>query len=582
MAELPSGTVTFLFTDIENSAHLWDRHPGVMREALVRHDAIVKETIEKHHGYIFATGGDSFSAAFARPMQAVDAALEAQETLAAEDWGELGALRVGMAIHTGIADERGGDYFGPPVNRAARILTVARGGDVLISQTTLDLLRHHLQAAGVTTTDLGQRRLKGIGIPERIHELDLGAEPRRRPSKRRALTAGLLAAGAIVAIAVVVLPSALAPEQSSTTTTTATDDSTTLPEDASVLDPVGVLVWGESLGAPSSGLTIDGDVMYVATADGILRAMDIESGDELWRFDALGPIDHPPLVSGGVVYVTTRAGYRLFGLSLSGEERLRCSFGFLEPGPPTVIDRTIMLGAGGSGFLYEVDISAGTQCEPLPDEYPLTGLQQITTAPVPADGDLYLGDARGDVLALRSDDPNQKVWPNRYFTGSGSVAGGYDGRVESLSALEVTRVGATGQRTEVTLFITDAEGFLHFVDGKNGSRRSDPVLIAGTPAVVDNLVYYLEPGCLVVLDPDLNEECLEIPEDQPSIGPVIDDGVGFYGTEVGTVIAVDLDSGIVIMRAEGDAPAEYLAVSGRLVVVVDGAGLLRVIEVPAP
>ncbi len=534
----------------------------------------MKGAIQKHHGYIFATGGDSFSAAFARPMQAVDAALEAQQTLAAEDWGELGALRVGMAIHTGIADEREGDYFGPPVNRTGRILTLARGGDVLISQTTLDLLRHHLQAAGVTTTDLGQRRLKGIGIPERIHELDLGAEPPRRPSKRRALIAGLLAAGAIVAIVVV-------PQQSSTTTT-ATNDSTTLPENASVPDPVGVPVWEESLGAPSSGLAIDGDVVYVATAEGILRAMDIESGDELWRFDALGPIDHPPLVSGGVVYVTTRAGYRLFGLSLSGEERLRCSFGFLEPGPPTVVNRTIMLGAGGSGFLYEVDISAGTQCEPRPDEYPLTGLQQITTAPVAADGDLYLGDARGDVLAVRSDDPNQKAWPNRYFTGAGTVANEYDGRVESLTALEVTRVEATGQRTEVTLFITDAEGFLHIVNGKDGTRRSDPVLINGTPAVVDKLVYYLEPGWLVALDPDLDEKRLEIPEDQPSVGPVIDNGVGFYGTENGTVIAVALDSGNVIMRAANEGPAEFLAVSGRLVVVVDGAGSIRVVEVPSP
>lgn len=190
--------------------------------------------------------------------------------------------------------------------------------------------------------------------------------------------------------------------------------------------------------------------------------------------------------------------------------------------------------------------------------------------------------ARGDVLAVRSDDPNQKAWPNRYFTGAGTVANEYDGRVESLTALEVTRVEATGQRTEVTLFITDAEGFLHIVNGKDGTRRSDPVLINGTPAVVDKLVYYLEPGWLVALDPDLDEKRLEIPEDQPSVGPVIDNGVGFYGTENGTVIAVALDSGNVIMRAANEGPAEFLAVSGRLVVVVDGAGSIRVVEVPSP
>ncbi len=197
---------------------------------------------------------------------------------------------------------------------------------------------------------------------------------------------------------------------------------------------------------------------------------------------------------------------------------LRCSFGFLEPGPPTIVDRTILLGAGGSGFFYTVDRSAGPDCDPSPTEYSLTGLQQITTAPVVADDYVYLGDARGDVLALLLDNPNEKRWPNRYFTGAGSVAGAYDGRVESLAALEVTRVGAVGQQTEVTLVISDAEGFLHILDGETGTPRSDPAFILGTPTIVEDLVYYLEPGWFVVLDADLGEKRVALPQaNRPSV-----------------------------------------------------------------
>ena len=580
MTEPPSGTVTFLFTDIEDSARLWDRHPGAMREALARHDAIVKGAIQKHSGYVFATGGDSFSAAFERPMQAIDAAIEAQQVLAEADWGVLGALRTGMAIHTGIADERDGDYFGPPVNRTARILSVAEGGDVLISQTTLDLLRHHLQAAGFTTTDLGRRRLKGIGVPEQIHVLDLGPRPRRRPTKRRAVVAGLLALGPLVALAVVVLPSALTPETSTADTTI--PESTTMPVDEPAVIPAGSMRWEQSLEAPASGVAIEGDVVYTTTTDGMLQAFDINSGDELWRFDTSVPIDHPPVVAGGTVYVTTRAGYQLLGLSLSGEVTLRCSFGFLETGQPTIVDRTILLGAGASGFFYTVDTSAGSECDPPPVEYALTGLQQITTPPVIADRAVYLGDARGDVMALEFDNPNEKRWPGRYFTGTGSVAGEYDGRVESLAALEVTRVGATGQRTEVTLVVSDAEGFLHLLDGETGRLRSDPVTIAGTPTIVEDLVYYLAPGWLVVLDADLNEERVELPPGDPAIGPTINGELLSYATDDGTVISLHIGSWMPRMREPGESPAAFLTGSGRVVAVVDGAGVLKVVDVPSP
>src|SRR5947209_5232933 len=117
MADPPSGTVTFLFTDIEGSTRLWEQHPGAMQEVLPRHDAILRTAFEAHGGCVFKTVGDAFCAAFSTASDAVPAAVEAQRGLQAAEWGEVGTVRVRMALHTGSAEERGGDYFGPSVNR---------------------------------------------------------------------------------------------------------------------------------------------------------------------------------------------------------------------------------------------------------------------------------------------------------------------------------------------------------------------------------------------------------------------------------------------------------------------------------
>src|SRR5713101_2845169 len=101
MLDLPTGAVTFLFTDIEGSTRLWEQHPDAMRRALARHDALLRAAVETNHGCVFKTMGDQFCAAFAAAPQAVAAAVEAQSALHAEDWGELAALRVRMAVNTG-------------------------------------------------------------------------------------------------------------------------------------------------------------------------------------------------------------------------------------------------------------------------------------------------------------------------------------------------------------------------------------------------------------------------------------------------------------------------------------------------
>jgi predicted ATPase/class 3 adenylate cyclase len=170
MSGQPTGTVTFLFTDIEGSTRLWEKDPEAMQTALARHDEILRDTGESHGGYVFKEVGDAFCCAFASAPEAVGAALAAQQALVEEPWGETGPLRVRMAIHTGVAEERGGDYFGPPLNRVARLLSAAHGGQVLLSLSAQELARDGLPE-GVRLEDLGERRLKDLFRTERVFQL---------------------------------------------------------------------------------------------------------------------------------------------------------------------------------------------------------------------------------------------------------------------------------------------------------------------------------------------------------------------------------------------------------------------------
>ncbi|HEU4752044.1 MAG TPA: adenylate/guanylate cyclase domain-containing protein, partial [Armatimonadota bacterium] len=145
MPERPTGTVTFLFTDIEGSTRLWETAPGPMAAAVTRHDALLRNAVEQAGGWVFKTVGDACCAVFDRPADALRAALEAQLALQALSFDGLpGPLRVRMALHTGTAQERDGDYFGPTVNRVARLLAAGHGGQVLVSGATRTLLREEL------------------------------------------------------------------------------------------------------------------------------------------------------------------------------------------------------------------------------------------------------------------------------------------------------------------------------------------------------------------------------------------------------------------------------------------------------
>src|SRR5262245_52692323 len=198
---LPEGTLTFLFTDIAGSTTLWEAHPQAMLQALARHDVILQQVIAASGGIVFKSVGDAFHAVFMTAPDALEAALAAQRALHQESWGEIGPLRVRMAIHTGAADMRDGDYFGGPLNRIARMLAAAHGGQILISHATAELAAERVPA-GASLVDLGAHQLKDLSRPEQIFQLVHGDLPTdfppltavaARPAPTTALPTNLLA-----------------------------------------------------------------------------------------------------------------------------------------------------------------------------------------------------------------------------------------------------------------------------------------------------------------------------------------------------------------------------------------------------
>ncbi len=174
-SHLPSGTVTFLFTDIEGSTRLWQEMPRAMAASHSRHDAIVRAAIEAHSGHIFRVVGDSFSAAFHKAIDGLRAALAAQQGLQAEPWGETGPLRVRMGLHTGAAVPAGDgskeyDEGYTTLATTQRVMAAAHGGQVLLSQTTADLVESEWPDT-VSLRDLGEHQLKDLRAPLRLHQL---------------------------------------------------------------------------------------------------------------------------------------------------------------------------------------------------------------------------------------------------------------------------------------------------------------------------------------------------------------------------------------------------------------------------
>ena len=179
----PSSFTSFLFTDIEGSTRLWEETPGRMQRALALHDSIVRSAVQGHRGSVVKMLGDGVIAAFADPLDAIVATLELQQALGCTaDTGGI-ALRVRCAIHVGAAERRDNDYFGTAVNRAARVMGVAHGGQILVSQAVAVLVRDRLPA-NTTLRDLGSVRLRDLSTPEQIFQVVHGALRSEFPALR--------------------------------------------------------------------------------------------------------------------------------------------------------------------------------------------------------------------------------------------------------------------------------------------------------------------------------------------------------------------------------------------------------------
>jgi predicted ATPase/class 3 adenylate cyclase len=165
-----SQTLTFLFTDLEGSTHLWQQYPEAMKTVLAVHDDLVKKAVEGANGQVVKTTGDGFHAVFNSALDGVLACIRAQTSLAGQTWEATGPLRVRMGLHSGEAQQRGGDYYGTVVNRAARLMSAANGGQVLLSEAAAGLVADRLPD-GTSLRDLGEHQLKDLHHPEHIYQL---------------------------------------------------------------------------------------------------------------------------------------------------------------------------------------------------------------------------------------------------------------------------------------------------------------------------------------------------------------------------------------------------------------------------
>ncbi len=170
MACLPSGTVSFLFTDIQGSTKLWQNETSRMRRALARHDELLKKAVEIHSGRVFKTVGDAVCASFPTAMDALEAMVDAQLAVRNEAWDLPSPLKIRAAIHTGEAEERDDDYFGPALNRVARLLSLCYGGQSLLTLVATELVRDDLPD-GIGLRYLGEHRLKDLIRPEAVYQV---------------------------------------------------------------------------------------------------------------------------------------------------------------------------------------------------------------------------------------------------------------------------------------------------------------------------------------------------------------------------------------------------------------------------
>jgi class 3 adenylate cyclase/DNA-binding beta-propeller fold protein YncE len=313
MAELPTGTVTFLFTDIEGSTRLERELRERYGEVLAQHQRLLRAAFAAHGGQELDTQGDSFFYVFPRARAAVEAAVEAQRALAAHSWPEEGRVRVRIGINTGEASLEDGRYVGLAVHRAARISAAGHGGQILLSRPTRDLVEDDLPS-GQHVRDLGEARLKDLPRPEHIFQLDVEGLPSEFPPLRT-LDEQELAEAAQAALArrryrrrtALLIPTALLVGAATLALVVAlTRDSTAAsvdPNSAVIIDPgSNQIIDGIPLGAEPVAIAASNDTVWVATADRNVRMIAARKG-ALGRTFGLDATPTGLAVGAGAVWV---------------------------------------------------------------------------------------------------------------------------------------------------------------------------------------------------------------------------------------------------------------------------------------
>jgi class 3 adenylate cyclase len=209
---LPVGTLTFVMTDIEGSTQLWDDDPTAMTVAMHQHDALIAAAVAAHSGRLVRSKGegDSSFSVFADPSAAVSAAEAMRDTFYAASWATASPIRIRVGVLTGVAELRDGDYYGASINRAARVRSLARGGEILLAASTYTLIADSL-LRNRTIEDRGEHELRGLQRPERVYALGdatatpmVAREPRSRPA-RALVAAGVCAVVILGAVGVALL-----------------------------------------------------------------------------------------------------------------------------------------------------------------------------------------------------------------------------------------------------------------------------------------------------------------------------------------------------------------------------------------
>ncbi len=466
LAARPTGTVTFLFTDIEGSTRLWDEKPEAMAKALLRHDEILGSVVESHSGVIFKHTGDGICAAFQDPGDALDAAVDGQAVFRAEVFESIGRMAVRMAIHTGSANERLGDYRGPALNRVARLLDVAAGGDILLTETAQGIVQATLPD-GIRLADLGEHHLRDISEPGHVYHVAFPEEERGRRAPMPWLVALGVTAGLAVALALFSWTSP--PGTGTPETTHPVGPGTTLPGEspATTGPPLDRgSGWVVTPGGDTITLAAHGGILYAGSRSTGLHAYRAEDARAAWEVAGLivdadqpltepfgAPVSGTPLVGDGLVFYSTHLG-TLHAVDLeTGTLRWwhrfeRCLGGACSPvvpSQPVMLNGAVFVAAGSEIYRFEAASGAFWRVD--------SGLGSVTVGPSVGGEFLYVAGG----ASLLQFDAETLALNRSLFLGEGAPVG-YQADVTSIIAPAMP--SAAGADPDHGVFVTDAEGFL--------------------------------------------------------------------------------------------------------------------------